>query len=72
MTTKPTPSASSTRSYLIESTASGANLGVHKGETPRAALDAMARDAGYRDMDHAAEVTGDDGGHLIATLVSTS
>lgn len=43
-------------SYRIENTRSGVIIGVYQGRTPREALDAFARDAGYDDYDHACEV----------------
>lgn len=36
-------------SYHIQNTISGADLGTYQGATEAAALDAMARDAGYQD-----------------------
>lgn len=44
-------------SYKITSSA-GVDMGVYAGSTPTEALDAMARDAGYRDQAAAAEVAG--------------
>ena len=44
--------------WRIENTASGVVLGVYEGETENDALDAMARDAGYRDYREASEVAG--------------
>jgi FKBP-type peptidyl-prolyl cis-trans isomerase 2 len=35
--------------YIITNTVSGHTLGEYEGETPEAALDAMAREAGYTD-----------------------
>jgi hypothetical protein len=35
--------------YQIENTASGVVFGIYEGETEREALDALARDAGYKD-----------------------
>lgn len=44
--------------YTITNKISGAHLGEYDGETAVDALDAMARDAGYRDIDEACEVVG--------------
>lgn len=46
--------------YRISNPASGVTLGEYDAESERAALDALARDAGYRDYAAACEVTGDD------------
>lgn len=42
--------------YRIENSANGHCFGVYAGDDERAALDACARDAGYRDHDHAQSV----------------
>ena len=39
--------------YQIENTQSGVIFGVYEGEDEKGALDAFARDAGYRDYAHA-------------------
>lgn len=43
--------------YQITSSA-GIRYGIYEGETEAEALDALARDAGYRDQAHAVEVSG--------------
>lgn len=47
------------KKWKIENRVSGVNLGVYEGPTQGDALDAMARDAGYRDYAEACEVTGE-------------
>lgn len=54
--------------YKIMSSKSGANLGTYEAATPAEAMDAMARDAGYENLAHAAEVTGNPDAHLYAEL----
>lgn len=58
--------------YSIQNTTSGADLGIYSGETPAAALDAMSRDAGYRDHADACATTGEDGSDLRVTLVDAT
>jgi hypothetical protein len=53
-----TPNGETTMTtYQIISSA-GVDMGTFEGETEAEALDAMARDAGYRDQAEAAEVAG--------------
>lgn len=49
------------RHYVISNRVSGAVFGVYDGADEAAALDTMARDAGYRDHAHACEVAGPSG-----------
>jgi len=53
--------------YQIVSRVSSESLGVYEGEDKAGALDAMARDAGYRDYAHCREETGGDEEELIVT-----
>lgn len=56
--------------YQISSKTSGAVLGTYEGDSPAAALDAMAQDAGYADHREACIQSGDDGSHLIVRAIS--
>lgn len=51
--------------YQITSSA-GVDMGIYEGSTPAEALDAMARDAGYRDQADAAEQVGAFAGTVAA------
>lgn len=46
----------------------GVDMGTYPGETEADALDAMARDAGYRDQAHAERVTCAFGGDVTEVL----
>lgn len=56
-------------SYHITNRTSGADLGIYDGDTLEAALDAMARDAGYRDRADAIAIIGG-GGDIEVELVT--
>lgn len=58
-----------TTTYRISSRETGLVLGEYQAESPEAALDAMARDAGYRDHAHACETTETDGSELVVEEV---
>jgi hypothetical protein len=55
------------KTYSIGNKVSGAHLGTYDGETEKEALDAMARDAGYRDYVHASQETGTNADELVVT-----
>jgi hypothetical protein len=58
------------KKFHITSKSSGADLGIYEADSVAGALDAMARDAGYRDASDAAEQSGDPGNHLVVTEVN--
>jgi len=62
--------APAVKRWRITNTTSGADLGTFPGETEQEALDAMSRDAGYKDHADACETTGTDGADLSVIEVS--
>jgi hypothetical protein len=56
--------------YSISNRISGIDLGRYTAETPKEALDALARDAGYEDHAEACRVTGEDASDLVVTEVA--
>jgi len=55
--------------YQITSSA-GVDMGTYEATTREAALDAMAREAGYADHATACRESGDDGAHLVVREVT--
>lgn len=57
--------------YRITNTTTGQTIGDYEADSPRAALDAMARDAGYRDFADSCLSLGTDGDELRVEGVDT-
>jgi len=55
--------------FQITNTRSGVDLGAYDGATEAEALDAMARDAGYRDYAEACEVAPAEPGEIVVTKI---
>jgi len=57
-----------TKTYRITNVNSGACFGLYTAETEQEARDKMARDAGYRDYEHACEVAGTDANVVVEDI----
>jgi hypothetical protein len=55
-------------SYFQIISSAGVDMGIYEGTSPDDALDAMARDAGYRDAADAAEVVGPFEGTVVEVV----
>ena len=62
----------STKTYRIDNTISGLCLGEYAAETESAALDAMARDAGYSDYAEAQSVAPAAYGEIVVTEIANT
>jgi hypothetical protein len=57
--------------YRISNTASGVEFGIYEGANESEALDAMARDAGYKDHTDVEEQFGQKDGEIVVTQMDT-
>lgn len=58
--------------YSISNQTSGADLGIYEADSPEAALDIMARDAGYKDYADCCSVVGGSADELIVIEVAAA
>lgn len=58
--------------FQISNPISGLILGTYDAETREAALEALAKDAGYKSFAESCEVTGEDGSELIVREVEAA